>query len=107
MSRKIREQTRFGILLNKNWRERINDTEYINERAVTTTIMVNHHRIKLMSGYFYRSGYADHHTEKMYRTIEKHTNSSKKSIQIVGGDFNVELGTGYGVERVSVGPHTH
>ena len=42
----------------------------------------------------------------MYKTIEKHTNSSKKSIQIVGGDCNAELGPGYGVERVSVDPHT-
>ena len=42
----------------------------------------------------------------MFRTIEKYTNSSKKSIQIVGGDFSAELGSGYGVERVSVGPHT-
>ena len=42
----------------------------------------------------------------MCRTIEKHTISSKKSIQIVGGDFNAELGPGDGVERVSVGPHT-
>ena len=43
----------------------------------------------------------------MYRTIENHTNSNKKSIQIVGGDFNAEKGPGYGVERVTVGPHTH
>ena len=54
-----------GILLNKKWRKRINDTEYINERAITTTIMVNHHRIRLMSVYFHHSGYADHHIEKM------------------------------------------
>ena len=32
--------------------------------------------------------------------------STKKIVQIVGGDFNAELGPGYGVERVSVGPHT-
>ena len=86
--------------------KRINDTEYINELAITTTIIINHHRIKLMSVYFLHSGHADYHIEKMYRTIEEHTNSSKKSIQIVGGDFNAELGPGYGVERVSVGPHT-
>ena len=36
------------------------DTEYISERAITTTIVVNHHqRIKLMSVYFSHSGYAD------------------------------------------------
>ena len=41
---------------------------------------------------------------KVYRTIEKHT-KSKKAMQIVGGDFDAELGLGIGVERVSVGPH--
>ena len=46
-------------------------------------------------------------SKKMYRTFEKHTSSSQKSTQIVGGDFNAELGPGYGVERTSVGPHTH
>ena len=68
--------------------------------------MVNHHRIKLMSVYFLHSGYADHRIEKLYRTIEKHTNPSMMSIQNVGGDFHAELGPGYGVERVSVGLHT-
>ena len=56
--------------------------------------------------YFRHSGFVDHHIEKMYNTIEKQLNSSKKSIQIVGGDFHAELGPGYGEERVSVGPHT-
>ena len=60
-----------GIMLNKKWRQRIIDTEYINERAITTTIVVNCHRIKLMSVYFSHSVYADHHIEKMYKTTEK------------------------------------
>ena len=37
-----------GILLNKKWKQRILDTEYINERAISTTIAVNRQRIKLM-----------------------------------------------------------
>ena len=41
-----------GIMLNKRWRKRIVDTEQINERAITTTIVVNRQRIKLMSVYF-------------------------------------------------------
>ena len=49
--------------------KRINDTAYINERATTTTIMVNHHPIKLMSVYFPLSGCPDHHIENMYRTV--------------------------------------
>ena len=59
-----------------------------------------------MSVYFLHSGYADHHVEKVYRTIEKLKNSSEKSIQIVEGDNKAELGPRYGVERISVGPHT-
>ena len=49
---------------------------------------------------------ADHHVEKVYRSIGNITNSIQKNIQIVGGDFNADLGPGYGVERVSVGLHT-
>ena len=80
-----------GIMLNKKWRQRIIDTEYINERAISTTIVVNHQRIKLMSVYFSHSWYADHHTEKMYKTIEKHTANYKRYIPIIGGDFNAEM----------------
>ena len=53
-----------GIMLNKKWRQKIIDTEYINERAITATIVVNHQCIKLMSVYFTHSGHADHHVEK-------------------------------------------
>ena len=59
-----------------------------------------------MSVFFTHSKYADHHVERLYRSIEKVTKSNRKSIQIMGGDFNAELGPGFGVERVSVGPHT-
>ena len=41
-----------GIMLNKSWRKRIIDSEYINERAITTTILVNRQHINLMSVYF-------------------------------------------------------
>ena len=37
---------------------------------------------------FATQGKLNHHIEKMYKTIEKHTNSSKKGIHIVGVDFN-------------------
>ena len=94
-----------GILLNKKWRKRINWTDYINERAIATSITVNKQRVLLMSVYFPHSRYADHHVERACRAIEKHT-KSKKSIQFVGGDFNAGLGPGIGVERVSVGTHT-
>ena len=87
-------------MLNKRWRKRIIDTEYINERAITTTILVKRQHIKLMSVYFPHSKYADHHVEKMYKTIENHM---LKNIPIIGGDFNAELGPGKGTECGSVG----
>ena len=95
-----------GIMLNKRWRQRIIDTEYINERAITTTILMNRHQIKLMSVYFHYSKYADHHIKKMYKTIEKHMAHCNKHIPIIGGDFNAELGPGKGTERKSVGRYT-
>ena len=49
-----------GIMLNKRWRKKVIDTEYINERAITTMILVNRQRIKLVSVYFPHSKYADH-----------------------------------------------
>ena len=95
-----------GIMLNKRWRKSTIDTEYINERAITTTILENRQHIKLMSVYFHHSKYADHHIEKMYKTIEKHMMHNKKYVAIIGGDFNAELGPGKGTECTSVGRYT-
>ena len=94
-----------GILLNKKWKKKIIETEYISERLISTTIMVKQQNIMPMSAYFLHSGYADHHNERMYKTIEKHT-ESKTTIQIIGGDFNAELGSGDNTERTSVGQYT-
>ena len=91
-----------GILLNKKWRRRVNLTDFISERATAASITVNKQPVLLMSVYFPHSGYADHHVEKANRAIENHT-KSKKAIQIVGGDFNAELGPGIGAERVTDG----
>ena len=95
--RKFENKHGVGILVNKK----------NSERAISMSITVNKQQILMMSVYFSHSGYADHHVEKMYRSIEKHTKSKKKNMKIVGGDFNAELGPGDGVERVRVGPHTH
>ena len=46
---------------------------------------------------------ADHHIEKMYMTIEKHTENCKRYIPLIGGEFNAELGRGHGNECISVG----
>ena len=76
---KYDDKHRVGIMLNKKWRLRTIDTEYINERAITATIVANRQRTKLMCVYFFtHSGYADHHVQKMYKTIEKHTTNCKK-----------------------------
>ena len=84
----------------------LNKMEYINEPAITATIVANHQRIKLMSVYFSHSKYADHHIEKMYKTIEKHTANYKRYIPTIGGDFNADLGPGNGNECTSVGRYT-
>ena len=76
-----------GIMLNKRWRKRILNTEYINERAITTTILVNRQHIKLMSVYFSHSKYADHHIEKMYKTIEKHMMNNKEETSMLSWDL--------------------
>ena len=68
-----------GKMLNKWWRQRIIDPEYINE-----------------------SKYADHHIEKMYKTIEKHMTNCNRYIPIIRGDFNAEVGPGNGTECKSV-----
>ena len=53
-----------GIMLNRKWRQKYIDAEYINERVITATIVVKHQRTELMSVYFLHSGDADHHVEK-------------------------------------------
>ena len=79
-----------GIQRNKKW----------------PTIMVNRHRIKLMNVYGRHTEYADFSPARdtMIITLRKCTeqsrstrNPAKKSIQIEEGDFNAELGPGYGV----------
>ena len=82
------------------------DTEYINERAIKTTILVDRQHIDLMSVYFPHWKYADHHIEKMYKTFDKHMAHSEKYIPIIGGDFNAELGHGKGTECKSVRKYT-
>ena len=59
-----------------------------------------------MSVCFLHSGCADHHIEKMYKTIEKHTANYKRYIPRNGGDFNADLGPGHGTECTSVGRYT-
>ena len=80
--------------MNQKWRERLNWTEPLKHRSLSTSSV----------SFTLHSEHADHHVEKAYSSIEKRT-KSKKSFQIKGGNFNAELGPGIGIERVSVGPH--
>ena len=75
-SGKFESKHRVGILVNKKWRKHTNWTEYISERTISTS--VNKQHVLLMSVYFTHSGYADHHVEKIDRSIEKLTNSKKR-----------------------------
>ena len=51
------------------------------------------------------NGYADHHVEKVHKTILK-TIEKERCAKIIGGDFNAELGPGEGVEKSAVGHYT-
>ena len=103
--RKYREQTWSWSIAEQEVAKRIIQTDYMNEGATAMWITVNQQRVLLTSAFFRHSGYADRRVERAHRAIEKHT-KSKKSNQIVGGDFNSELEFGIGVEWVIVGPHT-
>ena len=97
--KKVRNLGGVGIMLNKKWRQRIIDTEYINERAINATIVVNRQRIKLMSVYFFHSRYADHHIEKCTKRSRSTWQNCKTYILIVGGNLMQNCGT----ECMSVG----
>ena len=67
-----------GILVNKKWGKHINWTDYISERAISTSITINKQHVLLMSIHFLHSRHADHHVEKVYRSIEKLTEFQKE-----------------------------
>ena len=92
-----------GIMLNKKCQQKIIDTEYMSERSITTTIVVNHQHIKLMSVYFPHSGYADQHVEKCTKRSKSTRQIAKKYTPNVGGDFNAELGPDFGTESLNEG----
>ena len=51
------------------------------------------------------SGYPDYQVEKTYKKITTAIEKDK-SMKIIGGDFNAELGPGEGIELSSVGQYT-
>ena len=53
-----------GILLNKIWKRKIIQTNYVSERMITSTIKCDHRKIELTSVYFHHSGNADCNNKK-------------------------------------------
>ena len=66
-------------MLNKRWRKRIIDTDYINERAIKTTILVNRRRIDLMSVYFPHTRNMLITTSKRCTKLSRNTSQTTKS----------------------------
>ena len=94
-----------AIIVNKRWKHRINWTKFISERATAASVIINKQPITLLSVYMPHSGYADHHVQKAYDMIQNVIRSDR-SMQIIGGDFNAELGPGIGIEQTSAGQYT-
>ena len=94
-----------AILLNRRWKNQMNWVQCACERVVAMSISVNKQPIVLMSVYMPHSGYPDHHVENIYKTITT-TIEKDKSMKIIGGDFNAELGPGEGIELSAVGHYT-
>ena len=91
-----------AILLNRRWRNQINWVQCASERVVAASILVNKQPIILVSAYLPRRGYPDHQVKKTYQTITTAIEKDK-SMKIIGGDFNAELGPGEGAELSCVG----
>ena len=90
-SGKFTDKHGVAILLNRRWKNQISWVQCACKRVVAMSISVNKQPIVSMSVYMPRSGYPDHHVEKTCKTITT-TVEEDKSIKIIGGDFNGELG---------------
>ena len=104
-SGKITNEHGVAIILNRRWKNQINWVECACERVVAAPISVNRQPITLVSTNLPHSGHPDHHVEKTYRTICRIVDK-EKSMKVIGGDFNAELGPGDGIELSSVGHYT-
>ena len=94
-----------AIIVNGRWRQGINWFECISERVIAASISVNKQPITLISVYMPHIGYPDHQVQKTCEAIRSVVGTDR-NMKIIGGDFNVELGPGTGVERASVGHYT-
>ena len=94
-----------AIVLNRRWKSQINWVQCAPERVVAASISVKKQPINLVSEYMPNSGYPDHQVEKTYKSITTAIEKDK-SMKIIGGDFNAELGPGEGIELSSFGHYT-
>ena len=114
--------TRFGDLPNQNFGRHITNTYtwmqentttitelefcWIRNGVITTMIVANHQSIMLVSVYFLHSGYADHHIEKCTEQLRSTRVPAERAYRLLEETSTPIWGLGFGVERVSVGPHT-
>ena len=94
-----------AIILNRRWRQRVNWVECVSERVIAASISVHKQPITLVITYMPHSGYPEHQVEKMYDMILR-VIGTDKSMKMIGGDLNAELGPGMGVGQASVGHYT-
>ena len=94
-----------AMILNKRRRNGMNWVECACERVVAASISVDKQPIILVSAYLPHSGYLDNQVERTYKMITTMMDR-KKSMKIIGGDFDAELGPGDGIELSCVGHYT-
>ena len=92
-------------MLKRRWKNQINWVQCACERVVAASITVNKQPIILVSSYLPHSGYLDNQVERAYKTISTMMDR-EKSMKIIGGDFDAELGPGDGIELSCVGHYT-
>ena len=73
-------------LLNKRWKNKINWTDYISERAMTVSISVINQPVLLMSVYSHHSGYAEQprNTPNQRSTFKSWAETSTLSWDLAG-----------------------
>ena len=104
-SEKFTNKHGVAILLKRRRKNKINWVQCACERVDAMSISVNRQLIILASVYMPHSGYPDHQVEKTNKTILT-TIEKNKSMKIIGGDFNAELGPGEGIEFSADGHYT-
>ena len=85
-------------MVNKMWRKHINWTDYISERAMSTSITVNKQHVLLMSVYVTHSGYG---TTTLKRCTDQSRNlqiPTRRTYKLWEGTSMPNWDLGYGVE---------